>query len=158
MVKSIKWSPPGLWKFFLALSAWIALSLGRKKMALFADSMAAIVTIYHGQFRGKSKGNIEGMRWNQCLKDEDFGGRIRVVLIGDPSLTSSLHPYISLTIIILDSIGSTGNSAILRPSFVNSPLSLRAPKAYSCSKARISVSAGGGSIKSKLIKSSIPRD
>ena len=49
----------------------------------------------------------------------------------------------------LDIIGSTGNSAILRPSFVKSPSSLRAARAYNYSKALIRVSAGGGSIKSK---------
>ncbi len=60
--------------------------------------------------------------------------------------------------IAFDSIGSTGNSAILLPSFVNSPLSFNAPKAYNNSKALISVSPGGGSINSNPIKSLMPND
>lgn len=60
--------------------------------------------------------------------------------------------------IALLSIGSTGNSAILLPSFVNSPRSFNAPSAYSSSKARISVSPGGGSMNSKPIRSLIPSD
>ena len=75
---------------------------------------------------------------------------------------------------ILDIIGSTGNSAILRPSwnnsqkvsscwqacintFVSSPIWLSAPRAYNCSRAKISVSGGGGSMKSKWIRSFIPK-
>lgn len=59
--------------------------------------------------------------------------------------------------IIFDIIGSTGNSAIRRPSFVSSPLWLSAPSAYSCSRARTRVSWGGGSIKSKWMRSLMPR-
>ena len=44
-------------------------------------------------------------------------------------LTSSVHEYFSLEMMALDNIGSTGNSAILRPSFVSSPLSFKAPSA-----------------------------
>lgn len=51
--------------------------------------------------------------------------------------------------IAFDIIGSTGNSAILRPNFVRSPSSFKAAKAYNYSSARIKVSAGGGSMKSK---------
>ena len=57
-----------------------------------------------------------------------------------------------------DNIGSTGNSAIRRPSFVNSPRSLRAPKAYKSSKALMSVSPGGGSKNSNPIRSLMPND
>ena len=56
------------------------------------------------------------------------------------------------------SIGSTGNSAIRRPSLVNSPLSFKAPNAYNYSKALTSISWGGGSIKSNVIKLLIPID
>ena len=59
-----------------------------------------------------------------------------------------------------DNIGSTGNSAIRLPSFVNSPRSFSAPKfkAYSSSKARMSVSPGGGSKNSNPIRSLISND
>ena len=60
--------------------------------------------------------------------------------------------------IVLDNMGSTGNSAILRPILVSSPMWLRAPRVYSCSSASTSVSWGGGSMKSKWIRSLIPRD
>lgn len=73
-------------------------------------------------------------------------------------LTSSVQTYFSLSIITLLSIGSTGNSVIRLPSFVNSPLSFNAPNAYSNSSARMSVSPGGGSMNSNSIKLLIPRD
>lgn len=41
--------------------------------------------------------------------------------------------------------------------FVSSPKWFRAPRAYNCSRAKIRVSGGGGSMKSKWIKSLIPR-
>ena len=69
-----------------------------------------------------------------------------------------MHWYFSLAMIALDSMGSTGNSAIRRPSFVSSPRSFSAPSAYSSSSARMSVSPGGGSMNSKPIKSLIPND
>lgn len=72
--------------------------------------------------------------------------------------TWSTHLKVSEAITALLIIGSTGNSAILLPSFVRSPSSFNAASAYSYSKARINVSAGGGSIKSKWIRSSIPND
>eukprot|EP00982_Pelagococcus_subviridis_P007730 30718-Pelagococcus_subviridis.AAC.3 len=71
---------------------------------------------------------------------------------------SSLTPYLSLATSVLESIGSSGNSAIRRPSFVSSPRSFSAPNAYSCSSALRSVSAGGASMKSKCIRSLIPSD
>ena len=55
-------------------------------------------------------------------------------------------------------MGSTGNSAILLHNLVSSPLSLRAPNAYSYSKALTNISCGGGSIKSNVIKLFIPID
>lgn len=58
----------------------------------------------------------------------------------------------------LDNIGSTGNSAIRRPSFVSSPLSFSAPNAYKSSNARIRVSPGGGDMNSKPMRSLMPRD
>lgn len=60
--------------------------------------------------------------------------------------------------IAFDNMGSTGNSAIRLPSFVNSPLSFSAPNAYNSSSALISVSPGGGSINSNPIRSLIPSD
>lgn len=57
----------------------------------------------------------------------------------------------------LANIGSNGNSAILLPNLVNSPLSFNAPSAYNYSNARNNNSCGGGSIKSKLTKSLIPK-
>jgi hypothetical protein len=72
--------------------------------------------------------------------------------------TWSTHLKVSEAITALLIIGSTGNSAILLPSLVRSPSSFNAASAYSYSKARINVSAGGGSIKSKWIRSSIPND
>jgi hypothetical protein len=100
--------------------------------------------------------------------------------------TRTSNCYLSEAMSAFDIIGSTGNSAILRPSwerekqhnlfscipqnvlsiaydnkqhhtFVNSPWWFNAPKAYNCSKAKIRVSAGGGSMKSKWIRSFIPR-
>jgi len=59
--------------------------------------------------------------------------------------------------IIFASIGSSGNSAMRRPSLVSSPRSLRAPKAYSCSRALSKVSVGGGSMKSKPMRSLMPK-
>jgi hypothetical protein len=73
-------------------------------------------------------------------------------------LTSSVHPNASLWMIALDNCGSTGNSAIRLPNLVNSPLWFNAPSAYRFSNDLINVSAGGGSRKSKLSKSLIPRD
>ena len=52
---------------------------------------------------------------------------------------TQIHTHVLTANTILLNCGSRGSSAILRPSLVNSPLSLRAPKAYSCSNARISV-------------------
>lgn len=72
--------------------------------------------------------------------------------------TSSVQRYFSLAIMAFDNMGSTGNSAIRRPSFVNSPLSFNAANAYNNSNALIRVSAGGLSIKSKSIRLLIPRD
>ncbi len=72
--------------------------------------------------------------------------------------TSSVQQNSSLARIVLLNIGSTGNSAMRRPIFVNSPRSFKAPSAYSSSSARIKVSPGGGSINSKPIRSLIPRD
>lgn len=66
--------------------------------------------------------------------------------------------YFSDANIIFAIMGSTGNSAILRPSLVNSPLWLSAPNAYNCSNANTKVSCGGGSRKSKWIRSLIPSD
>ena len=95
---------------------------------------------------------------------------------------SSEQPYPAERMSIFESCGSIGNSAIRRPSFVSSPRSLSAPRAYlwrkcpppsagfaaneasglqptnSCSSALISVSAGGGSMKSKWMRSLIPSD
>ena len=68
------------------------------------------------------------------------------------------NPYLSEARIILAIMGSQGNSAMRRPSLVSSPRWLRAPSAYSCSSASTSVSWGGGSMKSKLIRSLIPSD
>lgn len=73
-------------------------------------------------------------------------------------LTSSVHWYFSLAMIAFDNIGSKGNSAILLPSFVSSPVCVKAPRAYKSSRARIKVSPGGGSINSNPIKSLIPSD
>jgi hypothetical protein len=72
--------------------------------------------------------------------------------------TSSVHSYFSLAMIVFDNMGSTGNSAIRRPSFVSSPRSLSAPRAYSSSSARMSVSPGGGSMNSKPMRSLMPSD
>lgn len=72
-------------------------------------------------------------------------------------LILSLITHFSDARIILDSMGSTGSSAIRLPNLVNSPRWLSAPKAYSCSRAKTRVSWGGGSMKSKWIKSLIPR-
>ena len=58
---------------------------------------------------------------------------------------------------VLLSIGSSGNSAIRRPSFVSSPRSFKEPSAYNCSNARINASAGGRSMKSKWRRSFIPK-
>lgn len=69
-----------------------------------------------------------------------------------------MQEYFSLAMIAFDNIGSTGNSAIRRPSFVSSPLSFSAPSAYRSSNARMSVSPGGGSMNSNPIRSLIPRD
>ena len=69
---------------------------------------------------------------------------------------SSEHPKSTLAMSILLIGGSSGNSAILRPRRVSKPSSSNAPRLYSCSKAVTSVAGGGGSIKSKLIKSLIP--
>ena len=72
--------------------------------------------------------------------------------------TSSVQQKSSLARIVLLNIGSTGNSAMRRPIFVNSPRSFKPPSAYSNSSALIKVSPGGGSINSKPIRSLIPRD
>ena len=68
-----------------------------------------------------------------------------------------IKSYFSEARIILESMGSTGNSAILRPNFVSSPLWFRAPRAYNCSSASTRVSWGGGSMKSKWMRSLIPK-
>ena len=60
-------------------------------------------------------------------------------------------------VLLIDSTRLT-NSLILLPSFVSSPLSLRAPSAYSSSKLRRSVSSGGGSMNSNERRSLIPND
>ncbi len=59
---------------------------------------------------------------------------------------------------ILASMGSRGNSAMRLPSLVSSPWSFSAPRAYSCSSALKRVSVGGGSMKSKFIRSLMPKD
>ena len=69
---------------------------------------------------------------------------------------SSLQPKSTDVRSILAILGSTGNSAILRPSLVSIPSSSNALKAYRCSNALINVYIGGGSMKSNLIKSFIP--
>lgn len=58
---------------------------------------------------------------------------------------------------LLDNMGSTGNSAIFLPNLVSSPRWFNAPRAYNCSSANTRVSCGGGSMKSKWIKSFIPK-
>lgn len=72
-------------------------------------------------------------RWQSVLKE---------------SVTSYFY---SITILL--NLGSIGNSAILLPSLVNSPSLPRAPSAYNNSRALISVSAGGASMKSKWMRS-----
>ncbi|RNA16561.1 hypothetical protein BpHYR1_023412 [Brachionus plicatilis] len=69
---------------------------------------------------------------------------------------SSAQPKCTLIINILDNWGSSGNSAMRRPSLVKRPSSSRALKACSCSMAMISVSMGGGSIKSNESRSFMP--
>ncbi|XP_065629546.1 pre-mRNA-splicing factor ATP-dependent RNA helicase DEAH1 [Quercus suber] len=64
---------------------------------------------------------------------------------------------VSEATIALDSIGSRGNSAIRLPTLVNSPSLFNALRAKSSSRAFNNASDGGGSIKSKFIKSWIPR-
>lgn len=78
--------------------------------------------------------------------------------IQEGGFTSSVQEKFSLAMIAFDNIGSTGNSAIRRPSFVSSPLSFSAPNAYNNSNARMRVSPGGGSRNSNPIRSLIPRD
>ncbi len=62
---------------------------------------------------------------------------------------SSEQPRSTLAMSILDTGGSSGNSAIFRPSLVSIPSSSRAPRLYSCSRAETRVAGGGGSMKSK---------
>lgn len=69
---------------------------------------------------------------------------------------SSAHPRSTAVNNIFESYGSIGNSAINLPSLVNNPSSSRAPRVYNYSIAAIKVWTGGGSIKSKFIKSFIP--
>lgn len=71
-------------------------------------------------------------------------------------IISSAHIRSTAVNNILDNGGSNGNSAILLPNLVKSPSSSKADKAYRLSKAATKVYTGGGSIKSKLIKSLIP--
>lgn len=113
-LSKVKWSPPGRKNVFLALSACIFLSLGRKNTAFPTESIAHIVII-----------------WSIHLKCYDLMS-------------------------IFASIGSRGNSAILRPRRVSYPLSFKAPRAYRSSRPRTSISCGGGSRKSKSTKLSIP--
>ena len=69
---------------------------------------------------------------------------------------SSAHPRSTEVNNILESYGSIGNSAINLPSLVRSPSSSKAPRVYSYSIAAMRVWTGGGSMKSKFIKSFIP--
>eukprot|EP00982_Pelagococcus_subviridis_P004021 29026-Pelagococcus_subviridis.AAC.7 len=69
---------------------------------------------------------------------------------------SSEHPKSTAAMSILLIGGSSGNSAIFRPSRVRSPSSSNAPRLYSCSSALTSVCGGGGSMKSKFRRSLIP--
>ena len=69
---------------------------------------------------------------------------------------SSEHPKSTLAMSILLIGGSSGNSAIFRPSLVSNPSSSSAPKLYNCSNDVTSVAAGGESMKSKFSKSFIP--
>jgi hypothetical protein len=71
-------------------------------------------------------------------------------------IISSEHPKSTDVNVIFDNYGSRGNSAINLPSFVSNPSSSSAPRVYNDSMAAIKVYTGGGSIKSKFIKSLIP--
>ena len=71
-------------------------------------------------------------------------------------ITSSTQLRSTAVKSILENVGSRGNSAIFRPKRDNSPSSSNAPNAYKFSSAVIKDYKGGGSIKSKLIKSLIP--
>lgn len=66
------------------------------------------------------------------------------------------HLYVGEFKSTFESYGSRGNSAIIEPTFVNSPLSSKASKSLNNYKALIKVSGAGGSIKSKCTKSLIP--
>jgi hypothetical protein len=69
---------------------------------------------------------------------------------------SSAQPRSTAVKSIFESYGSIGNSAINLPNLVNNPSSSNAPRVYNYSIAAINVCTGGGSIKSKFIKSFIP--
>mmetsp|Transcript_10773 Transcript_10773/g.44578 ORF Transcript_10773/g.44578 Transcript_10773/m.44578 type:complete len:205 (-) Transcript_10773:1826-2440(-) len=73
-------------------------------------------------------------------------------------MISSEHLRSTLAMSVFDMGGSSGNSAILRPRRVSSPSSSSAPRLYSVSSAVMSVAGGGGSMKSKPIRSLMPSD
>ena len=71
---------------------------------------------------------------------------------------SRLHSISSEIISILDKDGSSGNSTIFRPNFVNWPVLSKAPSIHNWYMELSKLSSGGGSMKWNCKRFSTPRD